>query len=91
MLERRVGLTSKEPEQSAPVPPASAARVEGKTAVDQPKRDIDILAEIFEDKGCEREDVRVVSAATKCPSSKIYTGVPGGFRVFGQPLTSSPW
>jgi hypothetical protein len=57
MLEREIGLAGEKPEQSAPVPAASAARVEGQTAVDQPERDIDVLAEISEDEGCECEDV----------------------------------
>ena len=93
MIEREITLTGKNPEQSAPMPPASAAWVESQTTVDQPERDVDVLAEISEDEGRECEDVRVVrivSTAAKCPSSEIDTGVPGGFRVFGPAVDLDP-
>jgi hypothetical protein len=44
MLESEVGLAGKDPQQAAPVPPASEARVEAQAVVHQPDRDIDVLA-----------------------------------------------
>jgi hypothetical protein len=52
-LEREVGLPGKNSEQTAEVPPARMARVEGEATVNQPQRNIDVLAEISEDKGRE--------------------------------------
>jgi hypothetical protein len=51
--------------------------------VDQPDGDIDVLAEISEHIGDECEDVRVVTADPQCLSSKVDTGAPGRFWVFG--------
>jgi hypothetical protein len=62
MLDRETGSTGKDPEHAAPVPPGSEVRVEGQAMVGQPDRDIDVLTEISEDEGNEREGVRVVRA-----------------------------
>jgi len=91
MFEREIGLAGKYPENAAPVPAASEARVEGETTVDQPDRDIDVLAEVSEDEGSECEDVRVLRAASKCPPSKADTGVPRRFRVFGPAAHLEPF
>ena len=90
MFERDIGLTSKKPEQSAPVPPAGAARVEGEATIDQSERDIDVLAKISEDEGRECEDVRVIGAVAKCPPSKIDTRAPRRLRVFGPAVDLEP-
>jgi len=60
MLDRETRLAGKDPEHAAPVPAGSEARVEGQAMVDQPDRDIDVLAEISEGEGDECEDVRVI-------------------------------
>jgi hypothetical protein len=50
--------------------------------VHQPDRDIDVLAEVAEDEGSGQQDLRFVRVDSKCPPSKIDTGVSGRFRVF---------
>jgi hypothetical protein len=83
MLEREIGLTGKEPEQTAPVATGVETRVAAQAMVDQPDRDIDVLAELSEDEGSEGEDVRVVRAGPKCLSGKIDTRVPGRLQIIG--------
>ena len=81
MLEGDIRLAGKDPEQSAPVPTAGAVRVKRQTTVDQAERDINVLAEISEDKGCECENVGVFGGAAERPSGKIDTGAPRHFWV----------
>jgi hypothetical protein len=61
-------LTCKDPEQSAPVPSTSAARVQGQTTIDQPERDIDVLPRRCEKGARQSVDVRVVRGAAQRPS-----------------------
>ena len=72
------------------MPTASVARIEREATVDQPERDVDVLAEISEDKGSEREDIGVVGAASKRPSSEIDTDATDPFRVFGPAVDLDP-
>ena len=83
MPDRETRLAGKDPEHAAPVPAGSEARVEGEAMIDQPDRDIDVLAEISEHKGDECEDIRVIRADPQCLSSKVDTAAPSRFRVFG--------
>ena len=83
MLDRETGLAGKDPEHTAPVPTGSEARVQGEAMVDQLDRNSDVLAEISEHKGDQCEDVRVVRGDPQCLSSKLDTGAPLRFRIFG--------
>ena len=83
MLQREIGLASKNPEQTTPVPRASMARVEDQATVDQPNCDVDILPEVSESECSKYEDVRLIRAVSQSLSSKIDTGVPDPIQVFG--------
>src|SRR6516225_4875804 len=83
MLERDVGLTSKEPELPAGKPSASKAWVEGETTVDQRDGCIDVLAEVAENEGRDGEDVRVVRVYLKGSPGQIDAFAPVPLRIFG--------
>ena len=51
--------------------------------VDKPKGDINVLAEIAEDKGCGGEDVRIIRAYLKGSPSEVDALAPVLLRVFG--------
>src|SRR5580704_9689989 len=83
MLQREIRFTGKEPEQRAPVPSASTARVEGETTIDQPDRNIDVLAEVSKNEGTECEDISILGIDSKRSSSEINTGMSRRFWIFG--------
>ena len=90
MLEPELRLASKDPNQSAPVPSTSAARIEGQTTVDQAERDLDVLARGCEQRTREGEDVRVVRGAAQRPSRQIDTGAPGRRGILGPAVDFEP-
>ena len=81
MLERKIRLTGKNPEHTAPKPTARKARVEGETTVDPRDGHIYVLAEKSEHEGSGGEDLRVVRADPKCSSGKIHTRAPARLTV----------
>ena len=76
MLDRKIGITGKEPEHGAPTPAASKARVEIETTVDQPYGDVDVLTIPCQHEGGWCEYLRVVRGGSKCPSSEIDSRTP---------------
>jgi len=62
MIKREIGLTGKNPQQTAPVPTPRRTRVEGQATIDQANCDIYIFAKISEGEGGKRQYVRVVGA-----------------------------
>src|SRR5262249_14482507 len=82
MLDRQIGLTGPQPEDSAHIPAAGEARVERQRPVDQPDHRADILAEIPQDEGPAREAPRVILPHLERPPSKLPSPAPGCFRLF---------
>src|SRR5438105_2595464 len=83
MLEREIGLTGKEPEHAAPIPPSSEARVEGERTIHQSNGNIDVLANVAEHEGPMAKDVRVVGSESNCPSSEVDTRMPVCLAIVG--------
>jgi hypothetical protein len=83
MVEREFGLTGKDPEQPAPVPSASMARVEGQTAVDQADGDTDILVKVSESEGGKCQNVGIIGADAQRLSRQTDTLQPNCVHIFG--------
>jgi len=76
VLDRKIGITGKEPEHGAPTPAASKARVEIETTVDQPQGDVNVLTEPCQHEGRWCEDFRVVRSGSKCPTNEVHSRTP---------------
>ena len=63
------------------MPTASVARIEREATVDQPERDVDVLAEISEDKGSECEDMGRRGRFEAPVESEIDTDATGPLRI----------
>jgi hypothetical protein len=90
MLDREVGLTGPDPENAAPIPAASEARVERQRTVDQPDHGADILAEIRQRLRGIGEGARVVLRHLERLSRKIGGLATVSLRRFGPAVIDQP-
>ena len=83
MLQCEIEFASPYPEDAAPVPTDSEARVKSETAIYQPYHDIEILAKPSKSHGRTAKNIRVIRGDSKCSSGEIETYEPVFVPVIG--------
>src|SRR6267142_1047753 len=90
MLNRKIGLAGPDPENAAPKPATSEARVERQCTIDKRDHRVDVLAEIRQHLGGIGEGARVVLRDLERLPRKISGRAMAGLRVVGPAVIDQP-